>query len=318
MGEEEYYKEISIDSITADLFPDVAVYLKTGAKSYMLYKPHGVKLTIDDLDRLKWRSSEYIYVRTGDMEEVALYQEQNLTHLLQRKDLKSLLKGKILFQICADYLGEIIESPPKVRDVERCRNLVRQIIWFVSRDKEALEALKGVTAENPYQTAHGVQVAALTLLMQSKILPKVIGVPLEDLGIGAMLLDLGIVLGATDDDSSASASHHEYQMMKLHATMGYEFLSHLGMFSDITLAVVHLHHERFDGKGYPDHLSGKAIPHGVQLTALCDSLCTMTTDRGFRHAVTTEQALQTMQGFKGAYDPVLFQIFEKIIRELKY
>jgi HD-GYP domain-containing protein (c-di-GMP phosphodiesterase class II) len=317
MTEEDFYKEISIESIIPDLFPDVAVYLKTGVKNYMLYKPHGRKLTPDDLERLERRSSFSIYVRTGDMEEVAAYQEQNLPGLLVRKDLKSLAKGKILFQICADFFTEIVESPPKARDVERCRHLVRQIIWFVSHDKESMVALKAIAADNPYLVTHSVQVAALTMLMHTKIFVGVAGVPLEDVGIGAFLLDLGMTLGDTES-SAESASHHEYQLMKLHASIGHDFLSRSGGFSNLTLAVVRSHHERFDGKGYPDHMNGSAIPKGVQISAICDSFSSMTTDRGFKKAVTTEQALQTIKGFKGAHDPALFQSFEKIIRDIKY
>ncbi len=315
---EEYYKEISIDGITPELFPNVAVYLKTGGTNYMLYKPHGSQMTADDLERLQ-RRSEFIYVRTGDMEEVSAYQEENLANLLGRKDLKSLSRGKILFQICADYTGEVIESPPKVKEVGRCRNLVQQINWFVSHDKEAMAALKAVAAVNPYNIVHGVQVATLTLLMHSRIFPKIIGAPLEDVGIGAMLLDMGMALGDSDPGGSAgSLSHHEYQMMKLHATMGYDFLNRMGGFSNATLSVVHYHHERYDGKGYPDHLNGEAIPKGVQLAALCDSFTALTSERGYRKAVTTEQALQTMKGSTGAHEPILFQSFEKIVREVKY
>jgi len=312
---EEFYKEINIDAITPDLFPDVAVYLKTSATNYMLYKPHGRKLTTDDLDRLKRRASDYIYVRTGDMEEVTAYQEQNLTHLLQRKDLKSLVKGTILFQICADYVVEIIESPQKVREVERCRNLVRQMIWFVSHDKDAVASLKVIAAANPYQIAHSVQVAALSMLMHTRIFPDITGDSLENAGIGAILLDLGIALGKNEKSSS---SDHEYQVMKQHATLGYDFLNRTGVFSDITLAVVHHHHERFDGKGYPHHLKEDDLPKSVQIATLCDSLSSLTLDRGYRKAVTTEQALHNMSGLKGAHDPGLFHSFEKIIREVRY
>jgi HD-GYP domain-containing protein (c-di-GMP phosphodiesterase class II) len=164
-----------------------------------------------------------------------------------------------------------------------------------------------------------VQVATLSMLVHSRVFPKITGVPLEDVGIGAILLDMGMALADTDPGGgSGSLSHHEYQMMKLHATMGFDFLNRTGVFSNISLAVVHHHHERYDGKGYPDHLNGDAIPKGVQIAALCDTLSALTADRGYRKAVTTEQALQTMKGSKGAHEPVLFQNFEKIIREVKY
>jgi HD-GYP domain-containing protein (c-di-GMP phosphodiesterase class II) len=314
---EDYYKEVSIDSILPDHFPDVAVYLKTGS-NYMLYKPHGSNLTADDHERLQRRGAEYIYVRTGDMDVISAYQENNLPNLLQRQDLKSLTKGKILFQTCADFVAEVFKIPHKVKDVERCRNLVRQITRFVTHDKEALVPLKVVAAGNPYQIVHNVQVATLTLLMHTRIFPTINGPGLEDVGIGAILHDLGMSFGDTGHaGKSESLSHHEYHLVKQHASTGYDYLNRTGLFSDTTLAVVHHHHERYDGKGYPDRLNGNAISKGAQVAALCDSFCAMTSDRIYRKAVTASQALQTMRESKGAYDPELFRNFEKIVMERK-
>lgn len=314
---EEYYKEVSVDSILPGHFPDVAIYLKTGA-NYMLYKPHGRNLTTDDHERLQRRGAEYVYVRTGDMDVISAYQENNLADLLERQDLKSQTKGKILFQTCADYVAEIFESPFNVKDVARCRNLVRQIARFVAHDKESLIPLKAIAAGNPYQIAHNVQVATLTLLVHARIFPTVNDSELEDVGVGAILHDLGMSFGDSGHaGNSGFLSHHEYHLVKQHAGTGYDFLKRTGLFSDTTLSIVHHHHERYDGKGYPDRLTGNAIPKSAQVAAICDSFCAMTSDRIYRKAVTALQALQTMRDSKGAYEPELFRNFEKIVLERK-
>jgi HD-GYP domain-containing protein (c-di-GMP phosphodiesterase class II) len=163
-----------------------------------------------------------------------------------------------------------------------------------------------------------VQVATLTLLVHARIFPTINGAGLEDVGIGAIHHDLGMSFGDADHArNSGSLSHHEYQLVKQHANMGYDYLLRTGLFSDTTLSVVHHHHERYDGKGYPDRLAGNAISLGAQVTALCDSYCAMTTDRVFRKAVTPLQALQTMRDSKGAYEPGLFHDFEKIVLDKK-
>lgn len=311
---EEFYKGISISGVNPDHFPDVAVYIKTGS-NYMLYKPHGQRLTDVDHDRLLRRGAEYLYIRTGDMDVVSEYQESNLSQILQRKDMDSGLKGKIIYQTSVDYMAEVFETPEKIKNMERSKNLVRQIARYVTSDKEALESLKLVALTNPYNVAHSVQVAVYAILMHVKIF-QLSGRGLEDVGIGALFCDLGMSFNCADLlNKSESLSFQEYHQIKQHATMGYDFMKRMRLFSEDVLSIVHFHHERYDGKGYPARLVGDSIPQSAKILALCDSFCAMTSDRSYRKAVTPIQALHNMKESTGAYDVNLFEKFEKIIVE---
>ncbi len=311
--QEEFYKGISVAGLNAGLFPDVAVYIKTGS-NYMLYKPHGQKMTDADHERLERRGAEYIYVRTGDMEIVSEYLENNLGQVLKSADLKSSQKGRIVYQTVVDYVAEIFEDSEKIKNVDRCRNLVRQIGRYLCSEKDALEPLKGAVQGAPYPVAHSVQVAVLALLMHIKILQMGEGKALEDAGIGALFCDIGMVDGVSDPGNQAKASSlQEYHQIKQHVTMGHDYLKRLGLFSDAVLSVVLCHHERFDGKGYPSRLAGDAIPKSAQIVALCDKFCTLTSDHSHRVAVTPLQAVQNMKDSKGACESILFEQFHKII-----
>ena len=312
---EEYYKEININGITPGLFPSVALYLKTGT-NYILYLPHGRALTKDDYERLKRRGVDYISVRTGDMEEISTYLEKYLTELLQRTDLNSLTKSKILFQACVDYVADILANPRKVKDVERCRILIRPLMQFVAHDKDALIALRVVVDRAPYLIAHSVLVAAFTLLVHSQLFPSIKGAELEDVGIGAILHDLGMSFeDFIPAGKAGSFSDQEYQLVKLHTNLGYDYLNRTKLFSDTTLDVVHHHHERYDGRGYPTHLCGEEIPIAAQVAALCDSFCAMTSDRVYRKAFTTTHALQTMNKLNGAHETSMLKDFVNIVTE---
>lgn len=97
----------------------------------------------------------------------------------------------------------------------------------------------------------------------------------------------------------------EWNEIKKHPIIGSRLLDKVTGFNDISLIVKH-HHERWDGKGYPSGLSGKAIPIGSRIIALSDSIDAMMSKRAYRDAMLKETCIEEL--FKGAgsqFDPAL-------------
>jgi len=77
---------------------------------------------------------------------------------------------------------------------------------------------------------------------------------------------------------------------------------------------VRSHHERWDGKGYPDRLTGEEIPLHARVLALADVFDALTTDRPYRPAFSPEEALRMMRDDSGkSFDPSLFPVFEQLV-----
>ena len=69
-------------------------------------------------------------------------------------------------------------------------------------------------------------------------------------------------------------------------------------------------HEHFDGKGYPDKLAGAGIPLGARIVAVCDAYDAMVSDRPYRRAMSSEQAIQELSRCAGAqFDPAVVDAF---------
>jgi HD-GYP domain-containing protein (c-di-GMP phosphodiesterase class II) len=82
------------------------------------------------------------------------------------------------------------------------------------------------------------------------------------------------------------------------------------------LAIVRNHHERFDGKGYPDGLARNEIPILVAIVTVADSYDAMTSNRSYRNALTKEQAIeQLIQNSGTQFNPDIVDVFLSIIRE---
>lgn len=107
----------------------------------------------------------------------------------------------------------------------------------------------------------------------------------------------------------------ELEIMRSHATLGQNICDKLSHKDALTISYfVRLHHEAFDGSGYPDRLSGDKIPLCSRIISLADSYDAMLTTRPYQKARSHEQVMEIMQSECGKKsDPLLFAQFEQIV-----
>lgn len=104
----------------------------------------------------------------------------------------------------------------------------------------------------------------------------------------------------------------EYDKIKMHASVGAQILSAID-FPYPVVPIVRHHHENWDGTGYPDGLTGEAIPLGARIMAVVDCYDALTSDRPYRPALSDEEALGIIEARKGnMYDPVVTDHFVKV------
>jgi putative nucleotidyltransferase with HDIG domain len=99
-------------------------------------------------------------------------------------------------------------------------------------------------------------------------------------------------------NKTAPLDDEEYELMKSHAAMGAEILGEVDLYSDIA-TLVRYHHERIDGKGYPEQLAGDAIPAISRMISVADTYSAMTTDRPYREGMPTEKAMSILRDCRG-------------------
>lgn len=105
----------------------------------------------------------------------------------------------------------------------------------------------------------------------------------------------------------------EYAVMKSHSVYGEEIISRFDILLNEARITRH-HHESFDGRGYPDHLVGPAIPYCSRIIALCDTWDAMTTDRPYRKGMSTEEAAAEIRRCKGTqFDPDMTDCFLEMV-----
>jgi len=181
------------------------------------------------------------------------------------------------------------------------------------RYMDTIEALRLVVdAKDEYTRGHSDRVAYYAVE-----LGKSFGLPdkdLETLRISGIFHDVGKI-GTADDIllKNDKLDSWEYSEIKKHPLKGAHILSAVSMFRDV-VPLVRCHHERIDGKGYPDGLKGDEIPFLARILSVADAFDAMTSDRVYRSRLNiTEAKMQLIKGAGTQFDKAVVEKFIEIL-----
>jgi len=171
---------------------------------------------------------------------------------------------------------------------------------------------QNIESKDPYTRGHCERVAEYACALAREI-------GLEDLTmfwfrIGALLHDVGKIEVPTEIlTKNGPLTSDERAIMERHAAAGAEMLRDIEFPWDV-LPMIRSHHERWDGKGYPDQLAGEAIPLTARVLCIADVFDALASDRPYRAAFPRDEALAIMQKDVGkAFDPALFERFLNVV-----
>ena len=187
----------------------------------------------------------------------------------------------------------------------------------LGRARKALDVLTRVMdLSDPDTSRHGRDIEALVCRVGGAL--GVDGVAAEELELAARFHDIGKV--AVPDEiirKPGPLDEREWQTMTCHVEWGAELLRHLPDCESIAGIVRH-HHERYDGRGYPDGLTGTRIPLGSRIVSACDAFGAMMSDRPYRRALPRWRALQELHDGVGTqFDPAVVGALLKVAEEVE-
>jgi HD-GYP domain-containing protein (c-di-GMP phosphodiesterase class II) len=167
----------------------------------------------------------------------------------------------------------------------------------------SLEALaNAVDARDPYTRGHSERVTQYSLMIarQMKYAPKDPGA-WSRLERGGRLHDIGKI-GVPDAvlQKAGKLTDAEFAKMKEHPVVGFNILSGLKMLTD-ELVIVRSHHERYDGKGYPDRLKADKLPMFSWIVSAADAIDAMTSDRPYRKGMSLQIAIDQVRTGAGTH-----------------
>ena len=178
-------------------------------------------------------------------------------------------------------------------------------------NEDLLTALvKAIETRDPYTSGHSQRVSLLARQIAEEL--GLNRLTVEWVKTAALLHDIGKIEAVYTDilRKPDALTAEERTIIQSHVTRGEQLLRDLSSVPETVVRSVRHHHEREDGKGYPDGLSGKEIPIGAKIIGVCDAVDAMLSDRPYRKALTLSGVLEQLQEHTHA------QFDERVVRAL--
>ena len=182
---------------------------------------------------------------------------------------------------------------------------------------EVMESLAHtIDAKDEYTRGHSTRVAKYSRMIAEKM--GLSAKEQENVYYSGLLHDIGKI--AVPDEiikGEGDLSNAEYSMVMTHPSVGAEILSEIKSLPDMAVGARY-HHERYDGKGYPEGLAGEKIPLLARIIAVADSYDAMTSNRSYRSYLPQNEAREEIARNRGTqFDPEIADIMLQIIDEDK-
>ncbi len=211
--------------------------------------------------------------------------------------------------------GEVLYSRSIYHDISDRKNFQRQLQLSLEGTISAIGKIIG--ARDPYAAGHQRSVSALALAIGDTMnLPKQ---QLKGIRLGALILDLGMIqLPAEILNKPGTLAPLEYQLIQTHTEVGYEILRDIEFPWPIA-DIVHQHHERMDGSGYPQGLKNEAIRLEARVIAVADVVVAMCSHRPYRPSLGTDKALEEITKHRGLlYDEAVVDACLSLFENRKF
>lgn len=188
----------------------------------------------------------------------------------------------------------------------------RSIATITAMYRETIQALaEAVDAKDPYTRGHSLQVCGYTRALAEEL--RLDDETVERLVDGAILHDIGKI-SVPDSllNKPVRLTEEEFAVIRSHPVRGADMLARASHLRGL-LPIVRHHHERYDGKGYPDRLSGEAIPFEARIVALADAFDAIVSQRVYKQAMPLAEARQEIRRCAGSqFDPAIVEAFLRL------
>ncbi len=238
---------------------------------------------------------------------------EGATDFVRKPFIPEVMRQRVRRVLRYEYLQEHLEHEVKrqtalaEKRLENSRELFREM---------AIALAKTIDAKDNYTHGHSERVADY-----AKLISKRAGDDEEAqkrIYYMGLLHDIGkIGVAGTIITKTSRLDDDEYQSIQAHTIIGSEILRNISQFPDLSVGA-RSHHERYDGKGYPDHLAGDAIPRPARIIAVADTYDAMSSSRSYRKGLPQDVVRAEIEKGKGTqFDPEFADLMLQLIDEDK-
>jgi putative nucleotidyltransferase with HDIG domain len=271
------------------------------SKGVDVESPSQVISTGDDKLKIEQELQKALDTAPKSVPRISIQQELDRARKLQAKS-----KEAITSMFHEVRMGNAL----KVADAEP---LVDEISQSISRNPEAFLNLVRLKNVDDYTYMHSVAVCALMISLGKQL--GLTGQDLKDAGMAGLLHDVGKMMIPSEVlNKPGKLTDEEFNIIKDHPRKGWEILNISEGANAVALDVCLHHHERVDGKGYPEKISGDDLTLFARMGTICDVYDALTSNRCYKNGWEPAETIRKMAEWKdGHFDERIFHAFIKTI-----
>lgn len=307
---------ISVMTLMPDSVPGVSLYLppSTDQADYRLYRGPDYPVTAADIEKLKERGTNRLYVSCDDHARFQRYLRNNLDRFLSTESIPIVQRAGTLNEVVRDVLGETFRSRDLEKQIGPLQEIGASTVSLICRDDVVLNQLRNVLYHDYHTFTHSANVA-----MYCAMLARALGISnrndLNAIAVGALLHDAGkLQIPEEILTKPAELSESEIAVIREHPRLGFRMLSKRTDLSFGQLMMVYQHHEKADGTGYPVRCPGSELHDWGKICAVADVFEALTSNRPYRPAMPFAKAAEIMQNGTAFDQEVLSCWIETICR----
>lgn len=297
-----------LNSMKIDSDEQVQKVLASGVKELFINTARG--LDIDDAPSLREAAAQ----TERQLESIA---ESGKTKIPERQVslAEEMSRAKNTFTEATRVIRGVMDDIRLGRQIElgASKAVVEKITGSVMRNGNAMQSMRRLKHYDDYTFLHSVSVCTMLTTFA-----KAVGLDVattHDVALGALLHDIGKMrVNLALLNKPAKLSDEEFLHMKSHVVLGSDLLRQMPGVPQIAFEPLELHHERFDGSGYPNRLKGMEISQVGRMTAIVDVYDAITSDRCYHRPMGPAEAIRKLfEWSKFHFDPELVQVFVKSV-----
>lgn len=286
---------ISVDNAVDEMILAKDIYNNSGV--ILLRK--GAHLKKNYIESLKEKGIKTIYIKDESL------QDNNIQKIVKEKTRKEAL----------NIVEETIRRLPFSQDknIKQITYVVEKIVDELLDGEDIFMNLLDIKAVDDYTFDHCVDVCVLSIILGKNL--NYSRDDLIELGKGAILHDIGkILVPQRILKKPGRLTYDEFEEMKNHTIYGYKILQTVPEMSESSIDIALSHHERYDGKGYPNGLKGEDIPEYSRIVSVADVYNALTSERVYRKKGKNQEAIEYLTTMKESkFDSHIVDVFvEKI------
>ncbi len=195
------------------------------------------------------------------------------------------------------------------KNMGKLRLVIEDMVDQIIRNRRMMVNIVDLRTFDDYTYSHSLNVAILSVVMGAAL--QLDTRSLRELAIAALIHDIGkVFINKTIVNKPQRLTVQEFQEMKMHSERGYQYLRRYNRLSTLIMRGVLEHHEKFNGDGYPNGLSGDHISIYSRIICVADVYDALTSDRPYRGALIPSEAFEyIMGGYNTQYDPDIVKVF---------